>query len=184
MPYPAKTSPEAILAAAISLLEQPGEPEAEALTMRSLAAALGLRASSLYRHYADREQLEASMADEAARMLMGDISSASAGQTPHEALRRAGQSYLRFARTHPRLYALIHQPRPPALATPGPGKDLWNLLLRLLGAVTGRPDDTAAVVVFWCFLHGYAGLEGSGQFGLSGPGDAFERGLEALIRGL
>ncbi len=184
MPYPAKTSREAILASALSLLEGENTPDAAPLTMRTLAASLGLQASSLYRHYADREHLEEAVAEEAARMLMNDIAAASAGQPPHEALRVAGQRYLLFAHRHPRLYALIHQPRPPAAATPGPGKDLWNLLLRLIGAVTGRPDDTAAVVAFWCFLHGYVGLESSGQFGLSGPGDAFERGLEALVRGL
>jgi len=181
MPYPSKTSPGAILSAALSLLETQGS---QGLTMRSLAAALGLRASSLYRYYPDREALEAALADEGSRLLGAALREASEGQLAAEALRRAGHAHLTFARARPDLYKLMHAPRPPALAGPGPAKDVWNLVLDLVGRLSGRPDDTAAAVAFWAFLHGFAQLERGGLFGLSGPREGFERGLEALIEGL
>jgi len=99
-------------------------------------------------------------------------------------MRQAAHTYLRFAHGRPRLYALMHAPRPLALSPEGPGKDLWRALLNLVGQVTGRQDDTSGVVAFWCFLHGFVALEASGQFGASGPAGGFERGLDALITGL
>ncbi|WP_425144822.1 TetR/AcrR family transcriptional regulator [Deinococcus sp.] len=181
MPYPAKTSPDDILAAALTLLETGGPQE---LTMRSLAAALGLRASSLYRHYTSREVLEAALATEGTQRLHLALETAAAQQPPAEAIRNVADAYLHFAREHPALYDLMHAAGPPKLATPGPAKDLWNLLLGLVGTVTGRADDTAGAVAFWAFLHGYRGLERDGLFGLSGPQQGLARGLTALTLGL
>lgn len=48
MPYPAKLTAEGILAAALTLFQSGGP---EALSMRLLAERLGVRPSSLYRHY-------------------------------------------------------------------------------------------------------------------------------------
>lgn len=181
MPYPAKTSPEAILNAARDLLERAGPG---GLNMRSLAERLGLRASSLYRHYPDKTALEAALADETARDLHAAMQSASADRTGADALRRAAHAYPAYAREHPELYALIHAPRTPYVAEPGAGKDLWNLVLSLVGGVTGNPDDTAGAVALWSFLHGFVSLERSGAFGISGPQAGFERGLEAFAAGL
>ncbi|WP_246580700.1 TetR/AcrR family transcriptional regulator [Deinococcus aestuarii] len=181
MVYPAKLSPEAILQTALDLLEGGGEG---GLNMRSLAERLGVRPSSLYRHYPDRAALVAALEDHAALGLHERLREAAQSRRPGEALRAAAHAYLDYSRTHPHLYGLLLAPRPPAPAGPGPGKDLWNLVLRLVGAVTGDADDTAAAVAYWAFLHGYVQLERSGGFGLSGPRGGFERGLEALIRGL
>ncbi|WP_180970151.1 TetR/AcrR family transcriptional regulator [Deinococcus planocerae] len=180
MVYPAKLSPEAILQTALDLLEGGGE---EALNMRSLAERLGVRPSSLYRHYPDRAALVAALEDRAALALDGALREASRDRPPGEALRAAAHAYLGYSRAHPHLYGLLLAPRPPAPAGPGPGKDLWNVVLHLVGAVTGDPDDTAAAVAYWAFLHGYVQLERSGQFGASGPRGGFERGLDALVRG-
>jgi hypothetical protein len=60
-------------------------------------------------------------------------------------------------------------------------KRVWNLLLEAASGVSGRPDDTAAAVTTWSFLHGYAVLEHSGAFGISGPRGALEHGLTAFL---
>ena len=180
MPYPAKTNPEDILAQAVTLLEQ----DAEALSMRSLATALGVRASSLYRHYADKEALEAAVAAYSADLLRNSLEKARRGRRADEALQSAAHAYLDFARTHPALYDLLLAPRPLAEAEPGPFKDLWNLFLSLVGAVTHDPDDTDSAVALWSFLHGFVVLERTGLFGSSGPKGGFEVGLAALVAGL
>lgn len=181
MPYPAKLSPDAILRTALERLEHDGRA---AFSIRTLADALGVRASSLYRHYPDRVALEAALADEAARALHAAMRHASAGQRNGAALTAASRAYLAFARERAELYGLLHAPRPPGRAEPGAGKDLWNFLLQLVGGVTGRDDDTGGAVALWAYLHGFASLERSGLFGLSGPRGGFERGLDALTRGL
>jgi hypothetical protein len=45
------------------------------------------------------------------------------------------------------------------------GKAVSNLLIGAANGVSGRPDDTAAAVAIWSFLHGYGTLEHSGAFG-------------------
>ena len=180
MPYPAKTSPEGILEQAVTLLEQ-GE---DALSMRSLAKALDVRASSLYRHYADKEALERAIAVHSANLLRKSLESAREDKTPDEALRSVAYAYLEFARAHPALYDLLLAPRPLAQAEPGPFKDLWNVFLGLVGGVTQNPDDTASAVACWSFLHGFVVLGRTGLFGSSGPQGGFEVGLAALIEGL
>ena len=99
---------------------------------------------------------------------------------PREALHHAAQTYLEYAKNHPRLYTLLMQPQP----SQGTQKELWNKFLALIGAITHNPDDTESAVAFWAFLHGYASLEQNGAFGSSGAGNAFETGLETWLRGL
>ncbi|MBB6098519.1 AcrR family transcriptional regulator [Deinobacterium chartae] len=181
MPYPAKLSPTAILEEARRQLEDGG---AEALTMRTLAEALQVRPSSLYRHYPDRAALLAALEDHAVSALHTALVQASSDQSGRAALEAAAHAYLEYARVHPHLYGLLLAPKPPYVAGPGPGKDLWNFVLERVEAITGQRDDTAAAVAVWAFLHGFAVLERSGQFGASGPRGGFERGLSALIDGL
>ena len=180
MPYPSKLTSAAILAAALELLRAGG---AEAISMRPLAAALGVRPSSLYRYYGERDELIRALETEAFHGLQTALSSSVRLLVPAEALVAAAHAYRDFARREPHLYALLLAPEGYYTAAPGPGKDLWNTVLALVGAVTGDTDDTAATVAFWAFLHGFVQLERSGQFGLSGPQGGFETGLGALLVG-
>ena len=175
MPFPAKTTPDAILETALQLLEMGGS---DALTMRSLAESLGIKAPSLYRHYADRATLEAALVAHGAAQLQALLERIEAG-TPETRLRHATERYREFARAHPALYGLMMQPQPMI----GAPKALWNTVLELTSAVTERPDDTAAAVALWAFLHGFVSLERQGAFGSSGPQSGFETGLEALMVG-
>ena len=181
MVYPAKLTPEGIMNRALELLETQGP---DALNMRTLAEGLGVRASSLYRHYPDRAALLSAVEEQTTLDLHAVM--ARAGEqhtTPVPRLRATGIAYLAYAVAHPHLYALLLAPRPPTPATPGPGKDLWNLVLRLVGEVSGDPDDTARTVALWSYLHGFALVTLSGLLGLSGDQGGFLVGLEALIDG-
>ncbi len=179
MPYPAKTSPNAILEAALDLLEGSGQ---ETLSMRNLAEKLHLKAPSLYRHYADKEALERAMVERGATTLRTQIEQAIQPLSGKAAVMKAAKTYLEFTRKNPQLYALMSEVGLPS--SPGAGKDLWNLVLRLVGGVSNKTDDTAAAVALWSLLHGFAVLERSGMFGPSGPKGGFEVGLGALLEGL
>ncbi|WP_288432630.1 TetR/AcrR family transcriptional regulator [uncultured Deinococcus sp.] len=180
MPYPAKLTPDAIATQARVLLEGGGP---EALNMRPLADALGVRPSSLYRHYADRAALLSALTEIAARELRAAMAGAAAGLDPQAGLLAMAGAYHAYARAHPHLYALLLDPARP-YAPAGPLKDLWNTVLEQVSAVTGRPDDTGATVAVWAFLHGHTLLFLGGQFGPSGDQGGFRRGLEALVCGL
>ena len=97
---PAKLSREAILSAALALLDREG---AEALTMRRVAGQLGVEAMSLYRHVADRAALLEGLADRLAaeiepREQIGDWA---------EALRAFAVDLRAIARRHPAAFALV-----------------------------------------------------------------------------
>ena len=66
VPYPSKTDRQAILSAALETLARRGIRD---LSLRNVAATLGLAPNALYRYFPDRAALEAALADEAARQL-------------------------------------------------------------------------------------------------------------------
>jgi AcrR family transcriptional regulator len=179
MPYPAKTTPEAILKVALELLEQ----DAKHLSMRNLAERLDIKAPSLYRHFKDKEALEVALVAEGATALHLALATAAQNLNVKPAFFAVARAYLQFARERPELYTLLMTKLTPP-APHSPGKDLWNFVLALISRVTKHPDDTAAAVAFWSFLHGFSVLERSGMFGESGPKGGLEVGLEALLKGL
>lgn len=180
MPYPAKLTREQILEAARNLLENAGSA---ALSMRTLAEALGVRPSSLYRHFESQGAILGALGDEAALTLNRQLLE-TASEPPRQALESAAQSYLDFARAHPHLYALLltdRSPTTPEKLQTSAGKQLWNTLLLLIGRLSGNPDDTDHTVAFWTFLHGFVTLEASGVYGKTGPRGGFKVGLKALL---
>ncbi len=178
MPFPAKTDFDSILNAALEILERDGP---EALSMRNLASALEMKAPSLYRHYPDKAALETALKMRGSELLQAALERAIRDQDPIQAMRKAANASLKFARAHPYLYDLMNAPG--GAPSTGAAKKLWNTILELVGAVTGNPDDTASSVAFWAYLHGFCSLERTGMFGQSGPKGGFKIGLEALIAG-
>jgi AcrR family transcriptional regulator len=186
MPYPAKISAASVLAAALERLEAGG---IEALSMRALAADLGVTAASLYRYYPDRATLEAGIAEEGFRLLHGTLASAVTSAESLPAAYSAARAYLEFARRRPALYNLLmaaHKPPVDAGADEEPQAEnsLWGFVLALVGRVTGRADDADAAVALWAYLHGFVELERAGVIGARKPWTSFEAGLGALLSGL
>lgn len=180
MPYPSKLTHDAILEVALELLREGG---LEALGMRPLAQRLGVRPSSLYRYFPERDALLGALEVHATVALHASIQRAAVGKNREAAFLAAGHAYLGYARLEPQLYALLLRDADVYSAKPGAGKALWDEVLNIVSAVTETADDTAATVAFWSFLHGFIALERGGRFGPSGPKGGFERGLEALLKG-
>ncbi|WP_051670448.1 TetR/AcrR family transcriptional regulator [Bryobacter aggregatus] len=168
MPFPAKTEAAAILQAALAIVEQQGW---ESLSMRNIAASLGVRASSLYHHYADRAALESALGALATRSLLEAMQSA-------KGLKAMSLAYIRFAQENQSLYQLITIPN----AQPE-SKEIWNVLLAAIAKQNKtRRDHTPAILALWSYLHGYVTLERAGQFGTANSQLAFEKGLSALLK--
>jgi AcrR family transcriptional regulator len=178
MAYPKLLSPEEILKMAVHLVEHGG---ADGLSLRAVAAELGVKAPSLYRYFPDKEALEVAVAEEILSVMLVEFRTASATSDTEIRFRRMADAYLRFARERFPLYAFVMQNRHPERYGSRAGKAVWNLLLEAASGVSGQPDDTPAAVATWAFLHGYTTLEHSGAFGASGPKGGLERGLEAFL---
>lgn len=189
MPYPAKLSQGAVVDAGLALLDAAGPA---ALGMRAVADVLGVRPASLYKHVGDLAGLEALLAERVAAGLSAELDAALAGVPPgadaEATLAAFADAYIAFARRVPSRYALFSATPYAVPADParpgGERRALWARLLAAVGAVTGDPDDTAAAVSVWAFLHGFAVLERGGLFGASGPRGGLARGVGALARGL
>ncbi len=159
-----------IVDAAWRLLETEGR---EALTMRRLADELGIRAPSLYKHFPNKQAVEAALIDRGFLVW---------GNAAREALRQDGDplvnlaaAYRHVALEHPHVYRLITDGElDRSLLTPG--IEEWS------GAPLGEPFcDPEAARAFWGFLHGMAILEIDGRF----PPDAmldltWDRGVAAF----
>lgn len=177
MAHPKLLSSEQISQTALRLVEH---GDVDGLSLRAVAAELGVRAPSLYRYFADKEALEIAVAEEIVGIMLVKFRTAVKAPDPETRFRRVAETYLRFARERFPLYAFVIQDRI-ARYPSAAGKDLWNILLDAASGVSGQADDTAAAVATWSFLHGYATLERSGAFGASGPKGGLERGIEAFL---
>src|ERR1700744_4260105 len=68
------------------------------LSLRNIAASLGLAPNAIYRYFSDRPALEAALANEAARQLELALRKAAEGCAPVTAIREMSSAYIKFAR--------------------------------------------------------------------------------------
>ncbi|WP_369640300.1 TetR/AcrR family transcriptional regulator, partial [Nocardia sp. JMUB6875] len=103
MPDPTGTLTERqrqIAAAARRLLDEQGP---EALTMRNVAEALGIKAPSLYKHVPDKTALETLVVADALAELAETLEAASP-----QGLTAIAKSYRAYALAHPHIYRLMN----------------------------------------------------------------------------
>ena len=77
------------------------------ISMRKVAERVGVSATAIYRHFADRNALVAAAQEEGGQQLAQYFARALAGKTPHERLYLTGRNYLRFALEHQKDYQLL-----------------------------------------------------------------------------
>ncbi len=140
---------EQAIVAARRLLEEEGEG---ALSMRRIAAELGIRAPSLYKHMADKAALETALIAEAITELGQALGAAG------PSLADMAAAYRRYALDHPHLYVLMTQ-RP--LRREQLPEGLEERAATPLRAVL--PDENRARAA-WAAAHGLAILELNGRF--------------------
>lgn len=70
MAYPKLLSSNEILKTAVHLMEH---GDADRLSLRAVASALGVKAPSLYRYYPNKEALEVAAAEEILNVMLGDF---------------------------------------------------------------------------------------------------------------
>ncbi len=177
MPYPAKLSQAAILQCAIRMIEVQGP---EGLSLRAIAAELGVAPNALYRYYPDRAALEDGIANAAAEQLRSTIDAASRGKSGKEAILAAGKAYRSFAIEHRAIYQLLMR----TTNTPPAHLALWASIVQLIAATAGARRAPEAAVALWGYLHGMVEMERAEVIGAPKPESGFLYGLECLLSGM
>jgi AcrR family transcriptional regulator len=183
MPTPARTSIAEIVAAGRRILEAEGF---DGLTMQRVAAAVGVRAPSLYKRVTGRPELIRLIAADVADELSRTLDSAAVGRDPKRDLRAMVIAFRAFALANPEAYALLFRRLPEAerteidLASPG-----FEALFRTVEAVAGhdRRLEAARTMVAWA--NGFVGMELAGAFRMGGDVDrAFAFGAARIVEAI
>jgi AcrR family transcriptional regulator len=138
-----------IVGAARALLETEGP---EALTMRRIGDALGIRAPSIYKHLPGKRSVELALIGTALADI-GEILHQAAGPVGIDSIARLLAAYRAHALRHPNLYRLATRGRLPRGELPD-GLEEWAG--QPFFTVTGDPFVAQAL---WSFAHGMVILE-------------------------
>lgn len=162
----------------------------EELTLAAVAAGLGVRVPSLYKHVpGGLPELRRLLALRAKRELAVVLGRAAVGRARGEALRALAAAYQGWARRNPGLYAAAQ-----AAAAPGDPEDeqvsqeLVQVVFDVLAGY-GVDEDTLvdATRSLRAGLHGFAALEAAGGYALPRPLQAsvdwWLDGLDATLSG-
>ena len=165
-----------IVEAARELLESEGPG---GLTMRALGDRLGMRAPSLYKHVADKDELEALLIAEAFRRwgaVMHEALAGLPGRAPRKAkLASLARAYRAWAQAHPHLYRLVTGGPLPRERLPD-GLEAWAAQ-----PITRAAGSEARARAAWAFAHGMTILELDGRFPPGADLDtAWDAGISAL----
>jgi AcrR family transcriptional regulator len=156
----------ASIAAALRLLQREGP---RALTLRRVAAAVGVSPAAPYRHFASKQELLAAIAAAGFAELADAMAraAAGAGRDVGERSLRQGIAYVNFAVAHPGLFRVMFGPEVSVCkGHPGVPEAGARAFLELLQTVrvaqaagwmrAGNPEDLATSA--WALIHGLAGL--------------------------
>lgn len=183
MPTPARTSIAGIVAAGRSIVEAEG---VDGLTMQQVAAAVGVRAPSLYKRVLDRGDLVRLIGNDIALELGVTLDAAATSGEPRADLRAIADAFRAFALAHPEAYGLLFARLPEqARVDPELNARASEALLRTAGELAGQGEalEAARTVVAWAT--GFVSMELAGAFRLGGDVDAaFAYGIDRLTKAI
>jgi AcrR family transcriptional regulator len=182
-PAPARTSNDAIVAAARRILESDG---LSAVTMRSVAEAVGVKGPSLYKRLPDRAALLRAVSASVVADLSHTMARATASDDARADLRAATVDYRAFVLRNPNGYRLLFSDLPPG-ARPDPAglAALGEPIVRSMARLVGEMDalEGARTLVAWA--HGFVTMELAGAFRLGGDLEAaYAFGIDAILSGV
>lgn len=176
----------ALLDAALEIL---GGEGAGALSLREAARRAGVSHAAPFRHFADKQDLVAAVAEEGFRAMTAEMRAATPPglENPVARLQALGVRYVTFAAAHPAHFRVMFGPevadRRAHSALRAAADEAFELLVGALadcqraGMVrAGEPSELAMAA--WATVHGLASLVVSGQ--ISGEGSAPRGSVEEL----
>ncbi|HEY3810452.1 MAG TPA: TetR/AcrR family transcriptional regulator [Acidimicrobiales bacterium] len=184
-----------ILAAAERILIETNDQAA--LSIRAIAAAVGVTPPSIYLHFADRNDLVFAVCERHAEKLDQAMADATEGiDDPWERIRRRGHAYLSWGLANPEHYRILMMSRPDAT----PDRLLDERLADTAGLVPAAEDVGAAMAqgqiataanpvemteILWMMIHGMVSLLISKpEFPFGSVDEVYERMFDLAYRGL
>lgn len=187
---------EALVRAVLELIAQKG---ASGFTFADAARFAGVSPAAPYRHFRDRDDLMAEVAQRGFQMLEAALAKAwgTGGPNPRAALERLGRGYLTFARTEPAWYAAMFEAGVPLDATPclATASDRAFGVLRAAAEAAAaampagrRPPALMMALHLWSLAHGIAALfaraDGARRSLPMSPEDLLEAGMLIYLQGI
>jgi AcrR family transcriptional regulator len=169
-------TPDSVVACAGELADRDGY---DSLSLAAVAARLGVRLPSLYKHVSGLSDVQRRVALEGLRGLDAAVRGAAVGRAGGDALRAVGAAYRTYAHQHPGHYvATLRAPGPDDEAARALAGGLTELMLAVMRGYGIDGDDAVHAVRFVrAALHGFVALEHAGGFGLPYDVDASFDGL-------
>jgi len=158
---------ELILDAGERLLVQCGD--ADAVSIRAIAEAVGVTPPSIYLHFADKDELIRAVSERSFAAFDQVVELAGAGvDDPIESLRHRSRAYVQFGLDNPEQYRIIFMGKgnvaPPADVASTPGRVAFQHLVdaveRAVAAGTLRDDVDPLLTAtgLWAAMHGVTSL--------------------------
>lgn len=157
------------------------------LTQAALAARLGVRQPSLYKHVASSGALLRLLSMRGKAELGDVLRGAAVGRARDDALVAMAHAWRAWALTHPGRYQAAQ--RPPAPGDTDDEQVSYRAIHPLQAVMAGYgldgDDATDAIRAFRAAVHGFVSLEASGAFALpASVNSSFDRLVHALVRAL
>jgi AcrR family transcriptional regulator len=155
------------------------------LTLAALAARLGVRQPSLYKHVASLDSLQQHIAMRAKAELADVLGRAAIGRARDDALVAMAHAYRAWALDHPGRYqAAQRAPVPGDIDDEAVSGRAVQVVAAVMDGYDLDGDDAIdAIRAFRAALHGFVSLEASGGFALPASVDrSFDRLVHALVR--
>lgn len=168
----------ALLTMAMQMLEN-----GETFSLRAVARNAGVSPTAPYRHFPDRDALEAALAVQGFGDLKHDLTDGRDLPTSIADLAEFGVTYVDFAMRRPALFRLM-------FGNPCDNTDdervnaadeLHELLAQALANVTSESDTTALANAGWSLAHGLAFLHLDGKLSADSPEEIAERVRSAFL---
>ena len=188
---------EALLQAALGLIAEKGPA---GFTFADAARTAGVSAAAPYRHFRDRDDLLANIAQRGFEQFEQTLAQAWDDGRPNTvtAFERLGKAYLAFARNEPAFYSAMFESGIPADSSPelmAAGERAFGVIraaAERLAALTppgvSRPPALMMALHIWSMSHGIASLFGRGDAARRklpmSPDDLLEAGALIYLRGL
>ena len=187
---------EALIGAALELIGRKG---IAGFTFAEAARFAGVSPAAPYRHFRDRDELMASVAQRGFEQFEAALARAWNGGVPDAfvALERLCKAYLDFARAQPAFYSAMFEAGVPVSADPSLREASERAFLVLRGAAdavcaampaAGRPPALMVALHIWAMAHGVASLFGRGDGAQRAmpisAAELLEAGVLVYLRGL
>jgi len=177
-------TPDAVVDAAATIADKDG---LEAVTLARLAADLGVRSPSLYKHVDGLDAVRRALAVRGVAEANRRIERATVGKARDEAMFALAHAYWQFARERPGLYAAsLRAARPGEKDVAAAGESLLGTVLAVLSGYGVKGDDALhATRGLRAIIHGFVSLDAAGGFRLKlDLSESFNRLLAAFAKDL